>query len=147
MTTVAKKLGATAQTIADDWRRAGALRDIATAQAKHGCAADALRTSALILLERNEHLSDIAKAFAETGDKEHFKRLLLPCAAHLDAAYTMCGHLAQLYSPQAAGVAAVAQGGGERQDGRVSSRPYEYLVHTRANENHVNRRECRVSTE
>jgi ATP-dependent exoDNAse (exonuclease V) beta subunit len=135
MTTVAKKFGATAltaapaaaqaqagafaaarataDTIAEADDRAEALQEIATSQAKYGCAADALRTSALILLNRNEHLPAIAAAFAEIDDKEHFKRLLLPCAAHLDAAYKMCGHLARLYLEQPAGVAAVAQASGK----------------------------------
>jgi hypothetical protein len=32
---------------------------------------------------------------------EFFKRLLIPCAYYLDAAYQMCGHLAKLYPVQA----------------------------------------------
>jgi hypothetical protein len=38
---------------------------------------------------------------SSTGDKEHFKRLLIPCAYYPDAAYKMCGLLARLYPEQA----------------------------------------------
>jgi hypothetical protein len=53
------------------------------------------------------HLTAIACAFAETGNREGFKHLLTPCADYLDAAYKMCGLLVRLYPEQATAVAAV----------------------------------------
>ena len=51
--------------------------------------------------DRNWYLSSIASWLAQTGDKANFKRLLIPCAYYLDAAYEMCGYLARLYPEQA----------------------------------------------
>jgi hypothetical protein len=64
-------------------------------------------TAQTILTNRSEHLPAIASAFADTGNKEGFKRLLIPCAYYLDAAYQMRGLLARLYPEQATKVAEV----------------------------------------
>jgi len=55
--------------------------------------------------KRNQLLPDIAAEFVKRRDKEHFKRLLIPCALYLDAAYRMCGLLGALYSEHATAIA------------------------------------------
>jgi ATP-dependent exoDNAse (exonuclease V) beta subunit len=97
----------TAKQIEPSYQRLEALAEIAKAQVEAKCIEQALLTAEKILINRNEHLPDIAAAFVETGDKENFKRLLIPCAYYLDAAYKMCGHLAKLYPAQATAVAEV----------------------------------------
>jgi hypothetical protein len=52
-----------------------------------------------------------ASPLVEAGDKENFKRLLVPSAYSLDAAYRMCGLLARLYPEQAAAVAGAVRKG------------------------------------
>jgi tetratricopeptide (TPR) repeat protein len=87
----------TAQQIEDSNDRELALVEIATAQVKAISIEQALLTAEKILMNRSQHLPNIAATSVKTGDKENFKRLLIPCAYYLDAAYQMCGHLAQLY--------------------------------------------------
>ena len=95
----------TIQQIGNERLRSEALRVIAETQIKIGFAEDALKTADIILIDRNNHLPEIAAAFAERGDKVHFKRMLILCASFLDAAYIMCGYLAHLYPEQAAAIA------------------------------------------
>ncbi|MEQ8385742.1 MAG: AAA family ATPase [Coleofasciculus sp. A1-SPW-01] len=97
----------TAKDIDHSYFKARALIEIAKAQVKAKRIEQALLTAEKILINRNEHLPDIAAAFVETGDKEHFKHLLIPCAYYLDAAYQMCGHLAKLYPTQVTDIAKV----------------------------------------
>ncbi|MFW6097417.1 MAG: hypothetical protein ACOC9Z_05050, partial [Chloroflexota bacterium] len=100
----------TAAQIENDWQRAWALREIAKAQSKSGFGHESITTSTLIVTDQNEYLPAIAEALAEAGDKENFKRLLVPCAYYLDAAYKMCGLLAKLYPEQAKVIAAIVIG-------------------------------------
>lgn len=74
---------------------------IAPLQFQAGWPEDALQTALSITKDQNKYLPKIARVVAETGDKEHFKSLLFPCAYFLDAAYAMCGELAQLYPEHA----------------------------------------------
>jgi len=87
-----------------------ALKDIAIAQAQAGSGDRVARTAQIILSNRNQHLPEIAKALAAAGDKETFKLLLVPCAYYLDAAYSLCGLLAQIYPEQATAVSLVVSG-------------------------------------
>ena len=97
----------TPKQIEDSSKRAWALVEIAKAQVKAISIEQALLTAEKILINRNQHLPNIAAAFVETGDKENFKHLLIPCAYYLDAAYKMCGHLAKLYPTQATDIAKI----------------------------------------
>jgi tetratricopeptide (TPR) repeat protein len=97
----------TARQIDHSYDRAEALFEIAEAQVQAKLSEQALLTAEKILINRNKHLPNIAAAFVETGDKENFKQLLIPCAYYLDAAYKMCGHLTKLYPNQATAVAEV----------------------------------------
>ncbi|MEQ8972992.1 MAG: AAA family ATPase [Coleofasciculus sp. C1-SOL-03] len=97
----------TAQQIEGYYDRELALREVAKAQVENKCIEQALLTAEKILMNRNEHLPDIAATSVKTGDKENFKRLLIPCAYYLDAAYKMCGHLAQLYPNQLSDIAKI----------------------------------------
>jgi tetratricopeptide (TPR) repeat protein len=99
----------TAQRIDKAEERANALGAIAEAQAHAGFGGQAVRTAETILTDRNKHLPKIAAALAKVGDREHFKRLLIPCAYYLDAAYEMCGLLARLYPEQATAIANIVQ--------------------------------------
>lgn len=99
-----------AQNIEREMSRAWALRRIAVEQARRECGKQAVQTAEMILTDRHRHLPAIATTLADAGDKKHFKQLLIPCAFYLDAAYKMCGLLAQLYPAQAAAVAEVVKG-------------------------------------
>lgn len=83
--------------------------EIAVAQALAGFGDQAVRTAEAILTKRNQRLPEINEALAKSGDKENFKRLLIPCAHYMDAAYRMCGLLARLYPEQASAVAEVVK--------------------------------------
>lgn len=98
---------AVANNLKSDSIRTRIFKSIAIAQIKAGFVDDALLTVEQIVIKRHEHLPAIAAAFADKGDKASFKRLLLPCAYYLDAAYAMCGHLARLYPEQATAIADV----------------------------------------
>ncbi len=97
----------TAQQIENSKDRELALVEIAKAQVEAIRIEQALLTAEKILINRNQHLPDIAATFVKTGDKENFKRLLIPSAYYLDAAYQMCGHLAQLYPNQLSDIAKI----------------------------------------
>ncbi|NEQ68470.1 MAG: AAA family ATPase [Symploca sp. SIO2D2] len=99
----------TAQQIDDSYYRALMLTRIAKAQVEAKLSKQALSTAEKISVNRNKNLPDIAAAFVENDDKENFKRLLIPCAYYLDAAYQMCGHLAKLYPEQATDIAKIVQ--------------------------------------
>jgi len=90
--------------IKDEWQRA-------LVQAEIGDGQGAVETAELILTERNTRLPKIAEALFKAGDLPNFKRLLRPCAFYLDAAYTMCGLLAQAYPAQVAAIAKVVNDG------------------------------------
>jgi tetratricopeptide (TPR) repeat protein len=93
--------------IKDEQEQMKALRIIAQIQAMTGAGEQAILIAQRIGFNRNRLLSSIASILAETGDRENFKRLLIPCAYYLDATYEMCGYLARLYPKQAAKVAKV----------------------------------------
>ncbi|NER92970.1 MAG: ATP-binding protein [Symploca sp. SIO1B1] len=97
----------TAQRINDSYEQALVLTKIAKAQVEAKLNKQALSTAEKISVNRNQHLPNIAAAFVENDDKENFKRLLIPCAYYLDAAYQMCGHLAKLYPDQATDIAKI----------------------------------------
>ena len=99
----------TARQIDDSSSRAQALSQIAKAQVEAKLSEQALLTAAKILIDHNLHLPKIAAAFVETGDKENFKQLLIPCAYYLDAAYQMCGYLAKLYPNQVTDIAKIVK--------------------------------------
>jgi hypothetical protein len=99
----------TAQHIDYSYDRAQALFEIAKAQVEAKLSEQALLNAEKIIIDRNEHLPEIAAAFVETDDKENFKQLLIPCAYYLDVAYKMCGYLATLYPTQATDIAKVVQ--------------------------------------
>ena len=102
----------TAAALADEGDRARGLRDIAAAQAQAGHVAEAVQTAAAIRVDYEEHLPAIAQALCEVGDRQHLKQVLMLGASDLEAAYALCGVLAQAYPEQAAAVAQVviAQG-------------------------------------
>jgi ATP/maltotriose-dependent transcriptional regulator MalT len=100
----------TAQQIEDSSRKADALRDIAIARANAQFGEQAVAVAEKIMTNRNTLLPEIAAAFVKANYQEDlkrngFKQLLIPCADYLDAAYKMCGYLAQLYPKQATAVA------------------------------------------
>ena len=106
-----------ARQIGSESVKSEALSAIAQALATTGRGGEAVRVTELILTDRERQLPDVAAALVEARDADdasgdgirhpNFKRLLVPCAYHLDAAYRMCGLLAQLYPEQADKVAAV----------------------------------------
>ena len=93
--------------IEDKQKLMQALKAIAGIQAMAGKGEEAVRTAETILTERDLYLPGIASWLVETGDRANFKKLLIPCAYYLDAAYQTCGLLARLYPQQAAAVAKV----------------------------------------
>ncbi len=95
--------------IKDEQKRVETLSSVAAIQALAGKGEEAMRTVEEILSNRNIHLSGIASLLVETGDKNNFKRLLVPCAYYLDSAYNICGYLARLYPQNAQAIAKVVE--------------------------------------
>lgn len=87
--------------IEKETERAEALTAVAIAQIRAGFSQEAIQTTDSILVARNQHLLSIAEAFANQGDREHFKQLLVPCAYYADAVPRLCGLLARGYPEQA----------------------------------------------
>ncbi|WP_143171067.1 SMEK domain-containing protein [[Phormidium ambiguum] IAM M-71] len=91
----------------DERHKAWALAEIAQIMASLGLGEQAVKTAKMILINQHFFLPRVALIFAQTGDKENFKQLLIPCAYYLYAANQMGGLLAPLYPEQAATVAKV----------------------------------------
>jgi tetratricopeptide (TPR) repeat protein len=101
-----------ARRLRDEERRAEGLTVIAVEMVKNGLAEEGLGLADSIITRRNEHLPRIAEALADAGDRESFRRLLVPCAYHLGAAYRMCALLARLYPEQSTAVAEAVMAAG-----------------------------------
>lgn len=86
--------------IKDENKLVQSLKMIAQIQALSGEGQYAVKTVESIVSNRSWHFPGIASLMVDTGDKVNFKRLLIPCAYYLDAAYEMCGYLARLYPEQ-----------------------------------------------
>ncbi|MBE9125908.1 MULTISPECIES: hypothetical protein [unclassified Coleofasciculus] len=95
--------------IEDEQKLIQALKAIVGMQVMAGKGEEAVRTAEKILTERNLYLPGIASWLVETGDRENFKRLLIPCVYYLDTAYQMCGLLAKLYPDQATDIVKVVK--------------------------------------
>ncbi|MEQ8537592.1 MAG: AAA family ATPase [Coleofasciculus sp. D1-CHI-01] len=95
--------------IEDKQKLIKALKAIAGIQVMAGKGEEAVKTAEKILTERKLYLPGIASWLVETGDRENFKRLLIPCAYYLHTAYQMCGCLAKLYPVQATDIAKVVK--------------------------------------
>ena len=93
--------------IEDEKKRVEALRAIAQIQALAGCGEQTVKTVEAIVTNRNQYLPKVAAFLVETGDRQNFKKLLIPCAFYLDSAYEMCGYLARLYPEKAEAVVKV----------------------------------------
>jgi tetratricopeptide (TPR) repeat protein len=87
-----------------DGSQESALKEIAVIQAERGLGEDAVRTAEMINKSKEVHLPEIAEALLEAGDREHFKRLLLPCAHDPESAGKMFLLLLKAYPEQAASV-------------------------------------------
>jgi AAA ATPase-like protein len=83
------------------------LEEIAREQIKAGLNDEAVRTAQAIVIKGNEIIPEIADAFVQASDKEHFKQLLIPCTYYIDAAFKMCVLLARLYPERSAEIARV----------------------------------------
>jgi hypothetical protein len=93
--------------IDDEKKRVESLRSIAQIQAIAGFGEQTVKTVEAIIINRNQYLPKVAIFLVETGDRQNFKKLLIPCAYYLDSAYEMCEYLARLYPEQASAVAKV----------------------------------------
>ncbi|NJL67361.1 MAG: hypothetical protein HC894_12360 [Microcoleus sp. SM1_3_4] len=91
--------------IDDEKKCVESLRAIAQIQSLAGFGEQAVKTVEAIVTNRNQYLPKVAAFLVETGDKQNFKKLLIPCAYYLDSAYEMCGYLARLYPEKAKVVA------------------------------------------
>lgn len=91
----------------DEKHKALALAEIAQIMASLRLGEQAVKTAKMISINQHFFLPRVALIFAQTGDKENFKELLIPCAYYLSAANQMGGLLAPLYPEQAATVAKV----------------------------------------
>jgi tetratricopeptide (TPR) repeat protein len=87
--------------------RAKILCEIALNAADADEGEEALTVADTFLTERNRRLPELAARFAVANDRQHFKRLLIPCSYYTDAAYVMCGLLAKLYPQESTGLAEV----------------------------------------
>ncbi len=93
--------------IDDEKKRVESLRSIAQIQAIAGFGEQTVKTVEAILINRNQYIPKVAVFLVETGDRQNFKKLLIPCAYYLDSAYEMCGYLARLYPEKAEAVVKV----------------------------------------
>ncbi|MBD2680601.1 MULTISPECIES: SMEK domain-containing protein [Nostoc] len=93
--------------IDDEQKQMKSLNVISCVQVLAGLGEQAVRTTEAILTDRNRQLPKIASWLVQTGDHPNFKKILIPCAYYLDAAYEVCESLAQLYPEQAAAVARI----------------------------------------
>jgi hypothetical protein len=91
-----------------------ALSVLSRLQARIGLGEDAVRTAAAIRSDRDEHWPEIAAALAKAGDREAFKRLLIPAARYPNAACKLCLLLPRLYPEQRAEVEGLIGSGGVR---------------------------------
>jgi tetratricopeptide (TPR) repeat protein len=90
-----------AKQIKDAEKRTQELKEIAVRQAEAKIGEQAVQTAEAMTNQRNRHLPEIAGALTKISDLRNFKRLLIPCAYYLDAAYTMCGLLGRMYPESA----------------------------------------------
>jgi serine protease Do len=94
---------------ASDERQRVELRErIAYLQVSIDAPHQAMATARLILVEREKHLPAIMESFLQAKDRTAFKELLIPCAAHLESAWAVCGHIARAYPEQVTAIAQVA---------------------------------------
>jgi hypothetical protein len=98
-----------AKRIEDDHQRAPTLTRIAESQAKAGDFDAAGETSKTILVRRDVRLYNVARAMVRTGDREQFKRTLIPCSQDLNTAYQMAGLLFEVYKNQSRTLSEVIQ--------------------------------------
>lgn len=84
----------------DDYFRSQALASIAESQAKSGDFDAAIENNETILVKRNVHLYNIARAMVQVGDREQFKRILITLAQDLYTAYKVAGLLFEAYKDQ-----------------------------------------------
>lgn len=91
-----------ARHISDPFDRGRALYGMNPHPAPDGFSGEALRVAEEIQIRRHAWVAEMAGVIARVGDKENFKKLLLPASADLESAYEICGILAELYPDQAA---------------------------------------------
>jgi hypothetical protein len=96
-----------ANALPSESERALLLGRIACFQAKARLTDQAIATSSLILTEREKHLPALIESFLQADDRTYFKELLVPCAAHLESAWKVCGLLAGAYPEQSSAIAQV----------------------------------------
>ena len=103
----------TAQDLPDEKQRSEAMAGIAKAQASMGLGADAIQTIESVWYDRSDylsrHLPEVAITLFNAGDVQHFKKLLLPCARYLGAAYQICGFLGKTFPAQAPAIRAAVE--------------------------------------
>ena len=93
---------------AKEVRRGSFLAKLAGLSAKYASSAEALTIGRLVLDFREWNLPRIIEAMLQAKDRTFYKELLIPCAAHRESAWAVCGLLAQAYPEQIADVARVA---------------------------------------
>jgi hypothetical protein len=98
----------TLNAVPHEWRRTELLESIACLQVSIGVPDQAMTTTRLILIDREKRLPAIVQSFLKANDRTAFKELLIPCAAHLESAWKVCGLLAGAYPEQATAIAEVA---------------------------------------
>ena len=70
---------------------------------------EVLRVAQGVVLGRDEWMAEMIDVLVRIRDVDSIKLLLVPAAETLDAAYELCGALAELYPEQAASMAAVTR--------------------------------------
>jgi hypothetical protein len=94
-----------AAAMGNDSLRSATVARIAARQSRAGKSRDAIRTTEILLAERNRHIPAVARALADAGAKEEFKQLLILSANYVDSAYQACAMLAKLYPDSAGAIA------------------------------------------
>jgi hypothetical protein len=94
----------TAESIRSEECQSEAAAAISIALAKAGSYGAAADTCDNIRKGRNLHLPRVFEALVSAGDRQEWKRLLIPCAYYLDSARRVCAVLAKLHPERATGI-------------------------------------------
>ncbi|GEM_PF-1263259 len=78
---------------------------IAKSLSRLGKGSQAIEVIKRLSYRHNQYFPQVAEVLLEERDMENFKKLITPCAYHLDSAFRMCALLAKAYPDHAARIA------------------------------------------
>lgn len=91
----------------DEKKRLNGMEKIIGMQAMAGFSYQSTQPTEKFLESREPMLSMLAHIYADAGNLQNFKQMLIPCAHYLEVAYEMCSYLAKLYPERASEIVRV----------------------------------------